>query len=552
MIRHSRVSEQSDDIDRPELIQPSDWNDDHVLDDPAGLRAALELGTAAQSDTSDFLSGSSELDDLANVDVPSPANNEALVFNSGSGKWEPAGPFIPTSQEGVASGVATLGTDGLVEPDQLPPATIAQAQGTYLESGGGVAYLQDYDFAVSPAVYIIAGVRHISPLTTVTLDPSDGTYDRFDAIIVDDTGAASAITGTPSANPELPDVDPLTQLALTYVLVVALSTAPAITQTDIYKEDAEWTSSVSGGTINAASASLPFAGTKCIEATAAVNGNYVRLTNGATISLASSKQLVFMLRSKAAWPNQKSLRLTWYNGTTKIGQSVAVARGRYGFVDSNTTDYQQIVIPIGDFAVPASSEVDRLEVLVHGSGGSIGWRIDNIILEEGSTDVVPISVSVASTTVSGTVKTDVNQTDPVVYTKTSVDTLLANAGSARATVTKTTASLADDATETGTVALAKAGLLLQVTVDRACWVRLYQTSADRTADASRLFGEPAPPSTDILEEFAFAGAGTRRRIVVGYCNGDGSPTTAIYYAITNKSGAAHTVQVDFLHLKLEV
>ena len=122
----------------------------------------------------------------------------------------------------------------------------------------------------------------------------------------------------------------------------------------------------------------------------------------------------------------------------------------------------------------------------------------------------------------------------------------------RATVTKTTASLADSVTENGTVTLAKSGHLYQLVADRACRVELYATSADRTADASRAIGTPATPGLGVLFEYVFTGAATADLgPAVVYYNGDGSPSSSIYYAITNMSGATHTVQVQFIHLGLE-
>ena len=127
-----------------------------------------------------------------------------------------------------------------------------------------------------------------------------------------------------------------------------------------------------------------------------------------------------------------------------------------------------------------------------------------------------------------------------------------SSGASRATVTKTTASLANNAVENGTVTLAKSGNLYQLIVDRACRVVLYATSADRTADAARLIGTPATPGTGVLCEFAPTASGTTDcGPAIVYYNGDGSPTSSIYYAITNLSGATHTVQVQFVHLRLE-
>jgi hypothetical protein len=123
---------------------------------------------------------------------------------------------------------------------------------------------------------------------------------------------------------------------------------------------------------------------------------------------------------------------------------------------------------------------------------------------------------------------------------------------ARGTVQKTTASLANNATENDTVALGKSFLLLKVTADRACRVRLYTTAAYRTADASR------PPGTDptgehgVIVDLVFVGAETLDLgpLVLGTCL-ESSVTTSIPYAIENRSGSTSTVTIDFVRLLLE-
>jgi hypothetical protein len=130
-------------------------------------------------------------------------------------------------------------------------------------------------------------------------------------------------------------------------------------------------------------------------------------------------------------------------------------------------------------------------------------------------------------------------------------------GIARSSVTKTTASLANNAAETGTVTMAKWGEMGEISVDRDCRVRLYATSADRTADASRPLGTPCPTTTSMLAEWSFqsgtVGANTQslRRLSVGFYNADGSPASSIYYEIVNLSQATSTVAVTIHFLPLE-
>lgn len=124
---------------------------------------------------------------------------------------------------------------------------------------------------------------------------------------------------------------------------------------------------------------------------------------------------------------------------------------------------------------------------------------------------------------------------------------------ARSTVSKTTASLADGASETGTLTIGKSFRVIGVSVDRASRVQLYSTAAARTADANR--GTRRPPQ------------GTLHGVIVDLAmnpvlawpmspaapgsNMESSPSSSISYRITNNSGATSTVTVTFTVIVLE-
>jgi hypothetical protein len=264
----------------------------------------------------------------------------------------------------------------------LPPPSVA---GSYLIDGGGVAWIgpSGFSFRVSAAEYVIGGNVYFSPQTVVTLTAADPTNDRIDVIAVDDTSTVVVITGTPSATPVEPPIDPATQLKLTFIYVPAGSSSPAITREDLYQENTEWTSSTNTGNINPASTNNPFAGTVDIEGTATVNGNRVQLVRPTgTVVVGNYEIFVMQIRSKAAWPNQKSIQLYWMHGATNIGVSVTVKDGTFGFDSSNTTGYQQIVIPISAFQV-GSYQCDTFRAVVTGGAGPIGWYIDNVSIQGG-------------------------------------------------------------------------------------------------------------------------------------------------------------------------
>jgi hypothetical protein len=121
----------------------------------------------------------------------------------------------------------------------------------------------------------------------------------------------------------------------------------------------------------------------------------------------------------------------------------------------------------------------------------------------------------------------------------------------QSSVTITTGSLANLATETGTLALPDLACdLISIVADRACWVTLYTTAAARTADGARLVTALPTAGTGVLTEFVPTGAMTVPcSPIPRLANGDGAggiaSTPLVYYRIMNRSGAPHTVAVTF-------
>jgi hypothetical protein len=110
----------------------------------------------------------------------------------------------------------------------------------------------------------------------------------------------------------------------------------------------------------------------------------------------------------------------------------------------------------------------------------------------------------------------------------------------------TTGSLAISATENGTKDLTvSASVLLRVQADRACRVRLYSTSAARTADASRPIGTDPDPGEGLLCEFVFTSTELDETAdpTIILKNMDNPVDTDIYYAIENRSGGTSAVVV---------
>ena len=112
-----------------------------------------------------------------------------------------------------------------------------------LVSGGVTAWHgEGYIFNVGAAAYYILSAFYTSDYTQVTLDPADGEHPRIDVIAVNIDGGVEVITGEPSPDPVRPQVDPSTQLMLTFITVGADTTEPDIEEELIYDENTEpWT-----------------------------------------------------------------------------------------------------------------------------------------------------------------------------------------------------------------------------------------------------------------------------------------------------------------------
>ncbi len=249
-------------------------------------------------------------------------------------------------------------------------------------SGGEVSWISGYTYSVSPAVYYINSQLYTSPYTEIMLSTADTTFNRIDVFVLTTSGTAEVITGTPSTNPEQPSINTATQIQTSFALVIANTTSPVVGRELIYFENVEWTGSTTGN-FNAASLNNPYSGLTVIEGTTLSDGHSVLLSRSSLFQpLINNTVLIFYIRSKASWNNGRSLQFSFRNGLTTVGLTVSLSNSNsYGFVSSNTTTYQRIVIPLSDFGLTPSDNVNRLFIRATGGGGTFGMYLDNIELQ---------------------------------------------------------------------------------------------------------------------------------------------------------------------------
>ena len=254
--------------------------------------------------------------------------------------------------------------------------------GNYIVSGGGVAAVTGLDLTVSAATYVIAGVTYSSVETNLTAATADPTNPRFDVVAFTTSGTAILITGTPGVTPVRPTVESTTQLQNTFFEVAAATTTLPVSTTIIYSENVEYTTSQSAGHYNFDSTNDPRGGTKSIEGTTVTTGAYAQFAAPGTLDLNDYDNLVFYIKNKAAWDSTRTLLIRVLNAGVIVGVEVIVDDGFYGFSHSNTSSYQQIVIPASLFSA-GGQVVNQIRIQPGGSGTALGFFIDDISWQSG-------------------------------------------------------------------------------------------------------------------------------------------------------------------------
>lgn len=289
----------------------------------------------------------------------------------------------PSSYSGQAGKITAVNPgETALEFINAPTGGTTTIIGSGLISGGGVVWTSLLNFTVSVAQYYVAGNTYSSAQTDLTLDAANGANPRIDVFAANDAGAVVIVKGTAATPAAKPSIDPTSQVELGFAYVDTSAVVPSNFSTvDIYLENTEWTTAVSAN-FAAASTSNPYAGTKDVEATTAVATNYVTFTKpaAATENLASYATIGFRIRSKASWAAAKGLTLTWLNGTTQVGLPVSLKSGTFGFTSSTTGSYQLVVLPLSLFNT-GQNLVTTFKATVSGGGASIGFYIDNVLLQ---------------------------------------------------------------------------------------------------------------------------------------------------------------------------
>jgi len=148
--------------------------------------------------------------------------------------WETTGTYERIMTDEFATDVNAL----------VPISAIAGKAGEQLLPdgliSGGVFWVSGLQFQSTEIKYSLAGEVFVIQPTTINLNQGPSAPDaRIDVFYVDDQGTIGVLEGVPGVTPVKPEVDPLTQIELTFALLGTDAIAPSgITNGAIYLENA--------------------------------------------------------------------------------------------------------------------------------------------------------------------------------------------------------------------------------------------------------------------------------------------------------------------------
>ena len=283
---------------------------------------------------------------------------------------------------------------------------LTNSGGTQLLTGGASWSGTGMVFDLTVLTYQISGVNYTSAATSVTLSIGDPSDPRFDAIVVDEFGVVSVITGTPSSNPITPTI-PGEQVLVQYILVNAGAITPNITDEWVYRESqtGDWVGSLSSTILSptavwASTTPAPFDGAACLLATytAYSNSRFIQFLAPAPIDrstyvgLSLRVYLTVDLTTLEYGPRRPWIRL-------RGGPSSSVLGTRY--LDTHGLDptlvgvWQQVTIPTLLYTLsPGVTDIRFVDLFLQKATDTLNPPVniayDNIVFQTGFGTTSPL------------------------------------------------------------------------------------------------------------------------------------------------------------------
>lgn len=248
-----------------------------------------------------------------------------------------------------------------------------------IEPGAVVYTGTGLNFYITPATYRIDCIEYTSDSVSFTLDPADGTFDRFDRFYLDATGA-HVVTGTPAESPLIPQL-PSSSLDLTSVQIDAGATTPDLVTSIVYDENTESVVTNFGTTTDGGQTTTVYKGTFATEVTNIVNGEYIEFTKtSGAWDVSTMDQFSLFFRLKQILGAATYIKVSLWNGTTLLSNEVAI-----GFNKNAVNQWQGAAFPMSLFGNITNTLVTKVRFRYQTSTGAThpGFFFDWITFVDG-------------------------------------------------------------------------------------------------------------------------------------------------------------------------
>lgn len=236
-------------------------------------------------------------------------------------------------------------------------------------------------YDVTSASYCINDNGYVYAGGNITLDAPHASLDRFDVLALDNTGNLVKITGTPNASPQVPTVDPGTQLYLTAILVTGGGSG-AGSQTILWDENTgspEYIASATGSLTTDFSNTVNPYHAMVSGDISGTTGGHIQF-DGQTHSLIGISAIKFFIELKPGFLSGQPLMDAVLINSSGASQPVSLSP-QYGFNSSVIGTYQNITIPVSAFGVV--SDITGIAFKFNQAFAQQGFYIDYITLQGG-------------------------------------------------------------------------------------------------------------------------------------------------------------------------
>lgn len=209
----------------------------------------------------------------------------------------------------------------------------------------------------------------------IQLAQADPSNDRIDIFVVNENSTLTVIQGTPSANPQKPNIDETSQYEIGLVLVKAGQTTPdGLNLNMVYDEDTgepnEWSLTTSTVDINPGSTVDPYTGTKSIEFKDIATESSVIFTKTIPVNIANFESLTFKLKKSVNTP-RFVMAVILSTASSDVAMPITVFDGQFGFSDAIYDEWQNITINRDDFGLPTFGDFQKITFILSPFDGFI-------------------------------------------------------------------------------------------------------------------------------------------------------------------------------------